>query len=256
MTTSPATPRAEDGTAGTSRMSRAPAARMLRAPAVLVITVTGLFHLWWRGALVDGVVFLLVVVALVAGDLVGSRSPSMCRPTLGRAALPRALAAAPAWQPLQAPGSRLGNMVRGRMLTAVAVASVAACYGWLVSKLAWGGWAVLTALAVPGVIAGVLAWPQCVTVTRRSRAAGRWAWASVLVLACMWQLTAFLLQQQPVPGRLYDHPTVSVFIDPLVRSQPGRGVGLAVWLAGGYVLLRRAQAANTVTKGADGGRDG
>ncbi len=247
MTTLPAESPAENGSAG--------AFRMLRDPAVLVITVTGLFHMG-RGARADGVVFLSVAVALLVSDLRGGRPPDTERRATGRATRPRALTTAPAWRSApQTPRWGQGTAVQGRALTAVAVAGAAAGYGWLVGGLAQDGWVVWIAFALPGALAGALAWPQRTAPSRRSGPDGCWAWASVAVLAGLWQLTAFLLQQQSTPDRLYDHPTVSLFIDPLVDSQPGRGVGLAVWLASGYVLLRRAHAANTATRGAGGGRD-
>lgn len=240
--TAPAGSPAQDGPAGVLRR--------LRDPAAVIITVTGLFHLW-RGAPVDGGVFLAVAAVLVASDLVASRGPGTGR-LPGRATLPARALAAPRARRLRAWDGPQGAM-QGRVLRAAAVAGVAAGYGWLVSGWVRADWVVWTALAVPGAVAGILAWPQRAAASGRSRPAGWWAWASVAVLVCLWQLTAYLLQQQPAPDRLYNHPTVSLFIDPLVGSQPGRGVALAVWLAGGYVLLRRAQAVNTATKGADGG---
>lgn len=239
--TFPADSRVQDGSAGVLHR--------LRDPAAAVITVTGLFHLW-RGAPVDGWIFLAIAVALVAGDLVNGRWPG--RRPVGKTLPPRALAALPVCRP--GPRARDGpeGAVPGRVLRAAAVAGAAAGYGWLVSGWIRADWAVWTALVIPGVVAGMLAWPQRAAPSAGSRPAGRWAWAGVAVLVCVWQLAAFLLQQ-PGSDRLHDHPTVSLLIDPLVDSQPGRGVALAVWLAGGYVLLRRARAVNTVTKGADGG---
>ena len=35
------------------------------------------------------------------------------------------------------------------------------------------------------------------------------------------------------------HPTISILLDPLLGSQPGRSVGFAAWLGLGWLLVRR-----------------
>jgi hypothetical protein len=62
--------------------------------------------------------------------------------------------------------------------------------------------------------------------------------AAVFVALALWELGALLLQ----PALTVDspaHPTISVLLDPVLGSAPGRSVGFAVWLALGWFLARQ-----------------
>ena len=64
------------------------------------------------------------------------------------------------------------------------------------------------------------------------------AWALFVVVAGAWELVVWL--QQPAYNiAVPDHPTISVLLDPVTESQPGRVVAWAVWLALGWRLVRR-----------------
>jgi hypothetical protein len=64
------------------------------------------------------------------------------------------------------------------------------------------------------------------------------AWGGFVVLAAVWELTAWL--QQPaynVPSS--DHPTISLLLDPVTESGAPRLVVWCCWLYVGYRLVRR-----------------
>lgn len=64
------------------------------------------------------------------------------------------------------------------------------------------------------------------------------AWLGLLAVAAGWELAAWL--QQPaynIPS--YDHPTISLLLDPLTESGPLRVAGWLGWLWAGWRLVRR-----------------
>jgi hypothetical protein len=82
--------------------------------------------------------------------------------------------------------------------------------GGLLYSVAAGGlarfsWPVMVAVAVPGVVG----------------------------VASAWLLQPSLTTGSPA------HPTISILLDPLLGSHPGRSVGFAAWLALGWFLVRR-----------------
>ena len=81
---------------------------------------------------------------------------------------------------------------------------------------------------------------------------GWWAWAALGVLACLWELTSFAIQQAD-PASEAAHPTASDLIGPLLGSWPGRMVFLALWAAAGWWVLRRPMDAPQRSSGAAGG---
>src|SRR5512133_313360 len=99
----------------------------------------------------------------------------------------------------------------------------------------------MVAVAAPG-LAGVLsAWQARPTPPAQAapiHAGGAAAWAAVFVVLALWELSALLLQPSLTIGSPL-HPTISVLLDPALGSQLGRSVGFAVWLALGWLLVRR-----------------
>ena len=57
------------------------------------------------------------------------------------------------------------------------------------------------------------------------------------MLICLWELTSFLFQSAPSVGS-YEHPTLSVVLDPLFGTASLRSILVAVWLALGIALFR------------------
>jgi len=63
------------------------------------------------------------------------------------------------------------------------------------------------------------------------------AWASVAVAVAVWELLAWLSQDQPDLGNP-DHPTLSTLADPVLASTLGRSLLCGAWAAGMVWLLR------------------
>jgi hypothetical protein len=63
-------------------------------------------------------------------------------------------------------------------------------------------------------------------------------WASLLVIAGLWELAA-LLGQPNIETGSYAHPTISTLTDPLLASTLGRAVALLGWIGLGFFLVER-----------------
>ena len=180
-------------------------------PWLVVLAFTGCFHLY-RGAPIDGVVYLLVALALAL-------DASGVLPTVSRASSPAA-------RPLVLiPAAALCGVVlvfapRHSVADGIVVVAIGA-----------------TVLA--------LAWPD------RSPASGTGAeldgralrrsavlWATASILGCLWELGAFFLGQSS-PTAEYDFPPLSTLVGPLLDEPLGRAVLVTLWLLGGFALLRR-----------------
>jgi hypothetical protein len=89
------------------------------------------------------------------------------------------------------------------------------------------------AVALPAVALVVLAArrgpPRRVVLAPRHAA----PWVGVLVLFGAWELTAALW------GNDAAHPTLSLLLDPVLATYPGRVVGWVVWLGAGRWLVTR-----------------
>jgi hypothetical protein len=98
------------------------------------------------------------------------------------------------------------------------------------------------AVAVPAVIVLLLAGttrpapPAAENRTRVRRTA--LAWGAVVVLAAVWDLTAWL-QQPAYDVSAHAHPTISVLLDPVTEAWPWRPLAWGCWLYAGYRLVRR-----------------
>ena len=174
-----------------------------RQPAFLIIVIAGGFHIY-RGAPVDGVIFLVLAAGLV---LTHRRSIPAPDP--------------PATRP--------------NTYAVVGVVLACAVYGWVVGHWIPNTLPVQLAVAVPGLLIIPFAWR--VPGTDRKLSARAWWWAIVGVLVCLWELTSFLFQSDPAVGS-YEHPTLSVILDPLFGTAGLRSVLVGVWLALGVALFR------------------
>jgi hypothetical protein len=181
-----------------------------RDVAFLIIVVTGLFHIG-RGATWDGVIFLGVAALLV-----------------GRAVADRGRTPDTVWP---VPVTWAGNAAR-----AVLVGLACLLYGWVIGQWSAPSTPLAVAIALPGLVVLALA----LRVGRALRAPvrpGWWSWALVGVLICVWELVAFLQQASPDQGS-FDHPTLSVILDPVFAAPLPRVLLLAGWLAAGVMLAR------------------
>ncbi len=65
-----------------------------------------------------------------------------------------------------------------------------------------------------------------------------WAWASIVIVACLWELLQVMLGGS-TPGGRAAHPALSDLLDPVLNTLPGR-IGFAVvWAGIGLFLVTR-----------------
>ena len=123
--------------------------------------------------------------------------------------------------------------------TIIVVAAVAA-YSWVAAGLRPFTLAEEVLVAIPAVLALVLAMRPSETVrtdsadapTRGSAA----VWIGLVVLATGWELWAYFSSPRSA------HPTLSVIADNVMSVRPGRALVFALWLALGWVLVRGSRA--------------
>lgn len=114
-------------------------------------------------------------------------------------------------------------------------------YAFVVGSFARYSWPASVAVLVPAISGIVLAWEGPMRADRREPRfdpRGARAWAAVFVALALWELTNLLLQPSLVEGS-YDHPTLSVLMDPVLATHAGRSVFLGLWLWLGWFLLER-----------------
>jgi hypothetical protein len=116
----------------------------------------------------------------------------------------------------------------------------AAAFAILVGAFARYSWPVTVAIAIPAAAGVVVAWrtPAGRTDPGALDRRGVLAWTGVFVTLALFELTNLLLQPSLVKGSP-NHPTVSVLLDPVLASHPGRTAFLAVWLSCGWFLIER-----------------
>jgi hypothetical protein len=175
--------------------------------------VTGLFHIG-RGATWDGVIFL-GVAALLVGCAVADRRQTPD----GSVSWP-------------SPVRQTNRSVAGTVLVGFACL----LYGWVIGHWSPPSVPLTVALVLPGVVVLALAL-RAGHPPRPSVRPGWWSWALVGVLICVWELAAFLQQTSPDQGS-FDHPTLSVILDPMFAVPLPRSLLLAGWLAVGLLLAR------------------
>jgi hypothetical protein len=78
------------------------------------------------------------------------------------------------------------------------------------------------------------------TAERRALRRSAVLWSAVIAAGCLWEVGAFFLGRS-LPGGEQDFPALSDLVDPVLASPPARAVLVAVWLLGGYALLRRGR---------------
>jgi hypothetical protein len=174
-----------------------------RQPAFLIIVIAGCFHVF-RGAPVDGVIFLILAVGLVL-----TRNRAITAP------------APPTTRP--------------NTYAVLGVVLGCALYGWIVGHWIPNTLPVRLAVAMPGLLLIPFAWR--VPDVDRKLSGRAWWWAIAGVLVCLWELTSFLFQPDRAVG-VYEHPTLSVILDPLFSTAGLRSILVAVWLALGVGLFR------------------
>jgi hypothetical protein len=101
------------------------------------------------------------------------------------------------------------------------------------------GWVDLVTMVLIGLTVLVLAWnPRPKSTFHGARAIKRSAlvWSLWAVALCAWEATAFILSVT-TPNGGANFPTISILLDPVVESIPGRILFVGLWLAGGLSLI-------------------
>ncbi|MEN0085657.1 MAG: hypothetical protein AAGC66_12915 [Leifsonia sp.] len=202
--------------AAPGRDSRASAAARLAWTAVLVVTAA--FHVV-RGAPVDAAIYAAGAALLILDQLGWLHVPlrlNTDRETVSRRLVAGVLivvaALALGFSPLYGPAD----------------AAVVVGIGVLLLPVAWADRG--SARAAP------LAGPAERRALRRSAV----LWSAVIAAGCLWEVAAFFLGRS-LPGGEHDFPALSDLVDPVLAWPPARAVLVAVWLIGGYALVRRGR---------------
>ncbi|MGH1548617.1 hypothetical protein ACRAWB_05355 [Leifsonia poae] len=209
---------AEQGRAAPSERRTASARVLLltRLAWIAVLLVTTLFHVV-RGAPVDAWIYGLGAAALVLDQLRWLRIPLR----------------------LRSDRDRLSRRIVAGVLIAVAALTVAVTplYGPADTAIVVG----LGVLLLPVVWADRPAGAAEAT-DASSRPVRRAAvlWSAVIAAGCAWEIGAFFLGRD-LPAHEQDFPALSDLMDPVLAWQPARGVLVALWLLGGYALIRRGR---------------
>lgn len=171
-----------------------------------VLSSMAVFQLW-RGAWVDGAIFVALVTVLVVD-----------RATHGRIKILRRPINPPKWT----------------------IYAALAVLGSVLVFTPRGGVVDLIALVLIGLVVLVVAWVP--TPKRRElpeaahRRSAMW-WTIFGVVFCVWEALAFIFSTH-LPGFEGAFPTVSVLLDPVLSWIPSRAAFVALWLMGGLTLLR------------------
>ena len=182
-----------------------------RAAWIGILCVTGAFHVF-RGAPVDSAIFfggalVLTVDALGWLDFV----------PLNRERRPRRV------------------LVVVLMAVLLLVLALAPLYGGVET-------AVVVAI---GIALMPLVWPQPAIPAPKARPdairRAALAWSVIAVAGFAWEIGAYFMAR-PSPAAEYAYPPLSDLVDPFIASPVGRAVLIALWLLGGYALIRRGRS--------------
>lgn len=181
--------------------------KRIAEPWTIVVFVTALFH-FLRGAPIDGTFFLAVTLLLVADGL--------------------------GWVRMRVPEVTLPRLTT---LTGVAVV-----LGTLLVLAPRHGLVEGLIVSAIGVCVLVVAWESGGARAEWSRSLRN---ALVLftaagVVGCLIEVTSFLLGI-PSPEAMFEHPSISLLLDPFVDTLPGRIVFTGLWLVAGIWFLRRGR---------------
>lgn len=144
---------------------------------------------------------------------------------------------------------------RSRLITAIVVLAA----GVVLSLAPRYSPPMAVGLVAVGLLALPFAWvgPDAVSMPVSERASRRsaLAWALTVVVACVFELTAFVFGRI-APERSAEFPSISMVVDPLLHQPWPRAVFILGWLALGLLLVRPAahrSAEHAATHGRTGG---
>jgi hypothetical protein len=189
------------------------AAALTRLAWVGILVVTAVFHVV-RGAPVDAAIFAVGAALLVLDQLRWLSVPLR----------------------LRAERDTASRRIVAGVLIAVASVTLALTplYGGADTAIVVGlgalllpvAWADRGAAAVPG------------GMRRRALRRAAYLWSAVIAAGCLWEIAVFFLGRD-LPDGEDRFPALSDLIDPLLAWPPARGLLVALWLLGGYALVRR-----------------
>lgn len=184
---------------------------LTRASWIAILSLAGAFHIF-RGAPVDGAIFFGGASALVA-DAFG-------------------------WLPFRTlERERASRGLLIWILTAVLL---------IVLALAplYGGVETVVVVAI-GIALMPIVWPQPATPSPRARPdairRAAFAWSVIALAGFAWEIGAYFMSRPSLTAE-YSYPPLSDLVDPFVASPIGRAVLIALWLLGGYALIRRGRS--------------
>ncbi len=186
-------------------------ATVTRAAWLAILAVTGSFHLF-RGAPVDGVIYFGGALVLLA-DTFGWLD----------------------FGPLNRERATRRVLVMVLLAVLVLVLALAPLYG---------GVDTVVVVAI-GVALMPIVWPQPATPTPKARPdavrRAAFVWSVLAVVGFAWEIGAYFMSRPSLADE-YAFPPLSDLVDPFVASPLGRAVLIALWLAGGYALIRRGRS--------------
>ncbi|HEX6675283.1 MAG TPA: hypothetical protein VF486_09685 [Actinomycetes bacterium] len=208
----------------------------LRDPVIVIFLLAGTFDVLSGDRVVDGLALFGVAVGLGWDE----------RPrALADATAPAGMEERAQPTPRPADHGRVSRVL-GSLRPSRAVVIGGLLYAALVATFARYSWPATVAVEAPAVTAVALVWRRPLAgqpAPRRLDRAGAAAWGAVLVALGLWELSALLLQPSLTTDS-YEHPTLSVLMDPLLAGHLGRSVFLWLWLTSGWYLLGLVPAAN------------
>ncbi|MEO6941497.1 MAG: hypothetical protein ABI238_06895 [Terrimesophilobacter sp.] len=176
-------------------------------PWTVVVFVTALFH-FLRGAPVDGAFFLVIALVLIADGIgwVHFRIPSVALPQL------------------------------------FTVAGFAVVLGVLLILAPRHGLAEGLIVSSIGAYVVVVAWESSGAPSANSQSLRNAIilFTAVGVIGCLIEVSSYLLGL-PSPEAMFEHPSISLLLDPYVDTLTGRIIFTGLWLLAGIWFLRRGR---------------
>ncbi|NEN06528.1 hypothetical protein G3T36_11675 [Diaminobutyricibacter tongyongensis] len=186
-------------------------ATITRAAWIAILSLTGAFHLF-RGAPVDGLIFFAGALGLALDAFGWLRIRPLDRERTARRLLSWIL-----------------------MAVLLLVLALAPLYGGVESVV----------VVAIGVALIPVVWPQPAVPTPRARPdavrRAAFAWSVIAVVGCAWEIGAYFMSR-PSPAAEFAFPPLSDLVDPFIASPIARAVLIAIWLVGGYALIRRGRS--------------
>jgi hypothetical protein len=120
------------------------------------------------------------------------------------------------------------------------VVVAAAIYSWIAAGFRAFTVAEEIMVAIPALVVFALAWrPSRAPATVQWSRASVACWLGLVALAVGWELLAYFSTPR------HDHPTLSVIADEIMSVHVGRAVMFLLWLALGWLLVRRPRVSGS-----------